>query len=163
MDNALLIEQILALQNRLQALEDREAIAQLIASYGPAVDSNRLQDAAALWAEDGQYAVAGFGAHAGRAALVDLLAAPHHQQLLRDGCAHILSAPYIQLHGQRAVALNYSVVLRHQGDAYTPERVAANRWELEQVDGHWRLLSRRNALLDGSAAAQELFHLAAHA
>ena len=47
MDNALLIEQILALQNRLQALEDREAIAQLNASYGPAHDSNRLQHAAA--------------------------------------------------------------------------------------------------------------------
>ena len=157
MDNALLIEQILALQNRLQALEGREAIAQLIASYGPAVDSNRLQDAAALWAEDGQYAVAGFGAHAGRAALVDLLAAPHHQQLLRDGCAHILSAPYIQLHGQRAVALNYSVVLRHQGDAYTPERVAANRWELEKTEGQWQVRRRSNALLDGSAAAQQLF------
>ena len=80
--------QIDALQNRLQALEDlkdREAIAQLLASYGPAVDSNRLQAAADLWADDGSYAVAGFGAHQGRAALVDLLAAPHHQQLLADG------------------------------------------------------------------------------
>ena len=157
METAFLVEQILALQNRLQALEDREAIRQLIASYGPAVDSHRLQDAAALWAEDGEYAVAGFGAHTGRGALADLLAAPHHQQLLRDGCAHILSAPTIALHGDQAVALNYSVVLRHQGGAYLPERVAANRWELEKTEGQWQVRRRSNALLDGSAAAQQLF------
>lgn len=159
MDNALLIEQILALQNRLQALEDRQAIAQLLASYGPAVDSNRLQAAADLWAEGGQYAVAGFGNHIGRGALLDLLAAPHHQQLLQDGCAHILSAPHIQLCGQRAVAVNYSVVLRHQADGYTPERVAANRWELEKIDGHWQVRCRSNALLDGSPAAHDLLDL----
>ena len=159
MDNALLIEQILALQNRLQALEDRQAIAQLLASYGPAVDSNRLQAAADLWAEDGQYAVAGFGSHTGRGALLDLLAAPHHQQLLQAGCAHILSAPHIQLCGLRAVAVNYSVVLRHQGDGYAPERVAANRWELEKIDGHWQVRCRSNALLDGSPAAHDLLNL----
>ena len=161
MDAALLVEQILALQNRLQALEDREAIRQLIASYGPAVDSNRLQDAAALWAEGGEYVVAGFGAHTGRAALVDLLAAPHHQQLLQDGCAHILSAPHIQLCGLRAVAVNYSVVLRHQADGYMPERVAANRWELEKSHGHWQVRCRSNALLDGSPAAHDLLDLGA--
>ena len=155
MDKALLQEQILALQNRLQALEDREAIRQLIASYGPAVDSHRLEEAAALWAEDGEYVVAGFGAHTGRGALVDLLAAPHHQQLLQDGCAQ--SAPTIALHGDQAVALNYSVVLRHQGGAYLPERVAANRWELEKTEGQWQVRRRSNALLDGSAAAQQLF------
>ena len=163
MDTALLVEQILALQNRLQALEDREAIRQLIASYGPAVDSNRPQGAAALWAEDGEYAVAGFGAHTGRAALVDLLAAPHHQQLLQDGCAHILSAPHIQLSGQQAVAVNYSVVLRHQGEAYVPERVAANRWELEKTAGQWQVRRRSNALLDGSPAAHDLLDLGAGA
>ena len=144
MDAALLVEQILALQNRLQALEDHEAIRQLIASYGPAVDSNRLQDAAALWAEGGEYAVAGFGAHTGRAALVDLLAAPH-----------------IQLCGQQAVAVNYSVVLRHQGEAYVPERVAANRWELEKTAGQWQVRRRSNALLDGSPAAHDLLDLGA--
>ena len=154
MDNALLIEQILALQNRLQALEDREAIAQLIASYGPAVDSNRLQDAAALWAEGGEYAVAGFGAHTGRAALADLLAAPHHQQLLQDGCAHILSPLQIQLQGERAVALGYSCVFRHHAGAYTAERIAANRWELCKQAGVWRVSRRLNALLDGGAAGK---------
>ncbi|MFI0545534.1 MAG: nuclear transport factor 2 family protein [Brachymonas sp.] len=156
MDTALLTEQILALQNRLQALEDRQAIAQLLASYGPAVDSNRLADAAALWAEAGQYAVTGFGEHTGREALIDLLAAPHHQQLLQDGCAHILSAPSIAIDGEHATAVNYSLVLRHQAGSYQIERVAANRWQLNKVDGQWQVQQRSNALLDGSAAAQAL-------
>ncbi len=160
MENALLLEQILALQQRLQALEDRAAIAQLLASYGPAVDSNRLPDAAALWAETGEYRVAGFGTHSGRQALVDLLAAPHHQQLLQDGCAHILSAPQIWLDGDRAIACNYSCVFRHSAAGYRAERIAANRWELAKTPQGWQVLRRENALLDGSAPAQTLLSLA---
>ena len=161
---AALQAQIADLQNRLQALEDlkdREAIAQLLASYGPAVDSNRLQAAADLWADDGSYAVAGFGVHQGRAALVDLLAAPHHQQLLVDGCAHILSAPHILLQGARALAYNYSCVFRHSAAGFAAERVAANRWELEKTPQGWQVIRRDNALLDGSAAARQLFDISA--
>lgn len=159
LDSVALLEQINALQNRVQVLEDRAAITQLIATYGPAVDSNRLQDAAALWAEDGEYAVAGFGQHQGRQALQDLLAAPHHQQLVADGCAHILSAPHIALQGVRAVAVNYSCVFRWNGQSYSAERIAANRWELEKTAEGWQVKRRVNALLDGSAAAHAVLGL----
>ncbi len=154
--------QMAALQQRLQALEDREAIRQLIARYGPAVDSQRLQDAAAIWAEDGRYSVAGFGTHQGRAALTALLQAPHHQQLLADGCAHVLSPLHIQLDGDEAVAVGYSCVFRHQAETghYVAERVAANRWLLQKQGGQWQVSLRENALLDGSAAAHAVLEIA---
>ena len=155
--------ELAALKSRVTELEDREAIRNAIASYGPAVDSNRVHDAANLWTSDGAYEVAGFGSHTGPVAISALLQADYHQQLLQDGCAHILSAPHIQLCGQQAVAVNYSVVLRHQGEAYVPERVAANRWELEKTAGQWQVRCRSNALLDGSPAAHDLLDLGAGA
>lgn len=148
--------QVAQLQARLTHLEDLEAIRQLLASYGPAVDSNRLDDAAELWQPEGRYSVAGFGSHTGRAALHDLLAAPHHQQLVADGCAHLLSAPQIALKGDTAVAINHSCVLRWSGQHYQVERVAANRWVLQKSAVGWQVSERSNALLDGTQAAHAL-------
>ena len=150
--------ELAALKSRVTELEDREAIRNAIASYGPAVDSNRVHDAANLWTSDGAYEVAGFGSHTGPVAISALLQADYHQQLLRDGCAHILSPLQINLQGDRAVALGYSCVLRHSAGAYTTERASANRWELRKHIGEqgsaWLVTRRLNALLDGGAAGQ---------
>lgn len=146
--------ELAALKSRVTELEDREAIRNAIASYGPAVDSNRVHDAANLWTSDGAYEVAGFGSHTGPVAISALLQADYHQQLLQDGCAHILSPLQIQLQGERAVALGYSCVFRHHAGAYTAERIAANRWELCKQAGVWRVSRRLTALLDGGAAGQ---------
>ena len=150
--------ELAALKNRVTELEDREAIRNAIASYGPAVDSNRVDDAAQLWAEKGAYEVAGFGSHTGPVAISALLQADYHQQLLRDGCAHILSPLQISLQGDTAVALGYSCVLRHSAGAYTTERASANRWELRKQTSEegsaWLVTRRLNALLDGGAAGK---------
>ena len=150
--------ELAALKSRVMELEDREAIRNAIASYGPAVDSNRVDDAAQLWAEKGAYEVAGFGSHTGPAAISALLQADYHQQLLRDGCAHILSPLQINLQGDTAVALGYSCVLRHSAGAYTTERASANRWELRKQTSAqgsaWLVTRRLNALLDGGAAGK---------
>ena len=150
--------ELAALKSRVMELEDREAIRNAIASYGPAVDSNRVDDAAQLWAEKGAYEVAGFGSHTGPAAISALLQADYHQQLLRDGCAHILSPLQINLQGDTAVALGYSCVLRQSAGAYTTERASANRWELRKQTSAqgsaWLVTRRLNALLDGGAAGK---------
>ena len=36
------------------------------------------------------------------------------------------------------------------------ERVSANRWELERIDGTWRVIRRTNRLLDGTPQARRL-------
>jgi ketosteroid isomerase-like protein len=141
---------------RLLALEDREAIRDLIARYGPLADSGDAVAVAALWTADGIYAVDGFPQAKGHADIAALITGPVHQQLMAKGCAHILSCPVIELSGDFAQAHCYSMVLRHQSDAWEPWRVAANRWRLKRMAAGWRVVRRDNALLDGREAARAL-------
>lgn len=147
------------LADRIKVLEDREAIRELICRYGPLADSGDAHAVAALFAEDGVYAVGGMGEARGRAAIAGLIAGPVHQSLMTDGCAHVLTAPQIDLAGDRALALCHSVVFSHQGGIWNAVRVAANRWELARTASGWLVTRRDNALLDGSAAARSLFSL----
>ncbi len=146
-----------ALADRLQALEDREAIRDLIASYGPLADSGDAYGVAKLWTEDGVYAVDGFPEARGRAAIAALIAGPVHQALMTRGCAHVLGSPSIDCDGDRATARCHSVVLAKAVDGWQPVRVAANRWELVRTAQGWRVTRRDNALLDGGEAARALF------
>ena len=141
---------------RLRLLEDREAIRNLIARYGPLADAGNAEAVAALWSEDGIYAVGGMGEARGRSAIAALISGPVHQPLLADGCAHVLTSPAIDLAGDSAVARCHSVVFRHEDGEWAPVRVAANRWELRRGADGWQVVRRDNALLDGSAAARAL-------
>jgi hypothetical protein len=75
-----------------------------------------------------------------------------HQGLLAEGVAHVMGLPRVTVDGDRAVAVNQSVVHR-RGEVW---RVAANRWELVRTPLGWQVASRVNRLLDGSAEAREL-------
>lgn len=145
-----------SIEHRLQALEDREAIRELVASYGPLADCGDAAGLAALFAEDGAYAVGGMGEASGHAAIAGLIEGPTHQGLMAAGCAHLLGPVAISLDGDRAVARGHSVVLRHSEGGFEAFRVSANRWELERRDGQWLVLRRDNALLDGNASARAL-------
>ncbi|QTV79048.1 nuclear transport factor 2 family protein [Microbacterium sp. NIBRBAC000506063] len=144
----------LPVEERLRALEDRAAIAELIAQYGPAVDRGDADAVRALWSDDGEY---GFddtvldaeGIHS----LVDL---ETHRDLMRRGCAHIISAPTIVLGGDAAVAITHSAVLAGTDRGWEPARVSANRWELVRTAQGWKVNRRLNRLLDGSAVARNL-------
>jgi hypothetical protein len=48
-------DRIAALERRVRALEDQLAISQLIATYGPAVDSESAEAVGQLWAAEGVY------------------------------------------------------------------------------------------------------------
>ena len=146
-------------EERLRALEDREAIRNLIASYGPLADSGDAEAVARLWTPDGVYAVDGFPEARGHAAIAALITGPVHQALMARGCAHVLGPPAIALDGERATARCHSVVLARAGETWEPVRVAANRWELTRTPEGWRVTRRDNALLDGREAARALLAL----
>ena len=143
---------------RLQALEDREAIRDVIARYGPLADRGDAQALAALWTEDGTYEVVGFASARGRAEIAALIDAPYHRDMMADGCAHLLGPVAITVDGDRASAVGHSVVFRHHEGTFSAFRVAANRWALarDTHDGQWRVIHRANALLDGAEAARVL-------
>lgn len=142
---------------RLSAIEDRLAIQNLLARYGPAVDSLDGRAVAALWSGDGSYQygdVVLTGSEVG--GLVEL---ESHRDFISRGCAHILSSPIIQVDGDEAFAVNYSCVLIHGEGVWQAERVSANRWHLERGPQGWRVKSRVNALLDGAGTARDLLSL----
>ncbi|CAD7340588.1 nuclear transport factor 2 family protein [Sphingomonadales bacterium 56] len=141
---------------RIAILEDREAIRDLIASYGPLADAGDCAGAAALWTEDGVYEVGGFGSYSGRAAIQALLEGESHQSLIHGGAAHVLSPPVIDLDGDKATARTYSVVFRKSGDSWEAHRASANSWHLIRMGKEWKVARRVNRLLDGSADARAL-------
>lgn len=145
------------LSARLTLLEDREAIRNLIARYGPLADSGDADGVAQLWSEDGCYAIAGFGVAEGHAEIAAFITGETHKQLMADGCAHVMGPVSITLEGDRATAHGHSIVLRWTGQAFEVARVAANRWILARLADGWRVIRRDNAQLKGEAAARALF------
>lgn len=147
---------MLELEARLRVLEDREAIRELIARYGPLADCGNATGAADLWVADGVYAIADFGEAKGHAEIAALIEGDNHRQLMADGCAHVLGPVAINLDSNTATARGHSLVLRWTGNGFEVHRVAANRWELVRTTEGWRVARRENALLDGDDAARAL-------
>jgi ketosteroid isomerase-like protein len=144
------------LRARLRALEDRAAITQVIAAYGPAVDSGDAAAAAALWTDDGSYDTDP-SPLAGAQAIADMVNGPVHQEIISSGSGHVLGPVHITVSGDSAVAVGYSLLVRHTADrGFGIARCSANRWELSRIGQDWKVVSRRNALLDGRAGAREL-------
>ncbi|MFN4222204.1 MAG: nuclear transport factor 2 family protein, partial [Novosphingobium meiothermophilum] len=88
-----------ALERRLRLLEDREAIGDLIARYGPLADRGEAAALARLWTADGIYEVVGFARAEGQAAIAALIDGAHHRALMADGCAHLLGPVAVTLDG----------------------------------------------------------------
>lgn len=144
------------LSARLRAIEDREAIRELVARYGPLADSGDAAGVAALWQEEGAYEVLGFAAARGRAEIAALIDSAEHRALMADGCAHLLGPLAIEIDGDRAAARGHSIVFRRRGEDYIVYRVSANCWTFARTADGWHVAHRTNALLDGSEAARML-------
>lgn len=149
------------LEARVRAMEDRLEIIDLIAGYGPAVDSGDEEAVARMWAQGGEYT---FGAASSAAttltgrevgALVDL---PGHRSYMDRGCGHVLTTPRVSVDGDEATAFNHSLLVLHDGQRWVIERASSNRWELERINGRWQVRRRINALLDGAPEAFGLFN-----
>lgn len=126
-------------------LQDAEAIRNLIALYGPLADAGDSVGVAALWTEDGEYDVGGYGVARGRSEIAGLIESDTHRELMAAGCAHVLSPHHIALDGNEAVATGYSTVYRKTDCGFDPWRVASNRWELVRLDGgEWLVKKRTN-------------------
>ena len=144
-----------ALEARIKGLEDQLAIYQLLATYGPSVDSRTGDVTASLWTQDGSY---DFGSTPleGAETVGSLVNIEPHIHYVADGCAHVISMPHITVEGDRAVATGYSRVYLNQGDHWRVERAGANRWELVRTTAGWRVQNRVNRLLNGQPEALAL-------
>lgn len=159
-------------EDRFRRLEDRAEIQQLLASYGPGIDSGSATDIGTLWEEDGTYIYSSprgnleddpISTLDGRADIEAMLVGKRQQYLLTRGSAHLNGAPHIKIHGDTAVAINYSMLVLHDAEVGRNyiDRVGTNRWELVRTPEGWRVLACTNSLLDGRVQAREILREAA--
>jgi hypothetical protein len=146
------------LQARVARLEDEAAITRLILSYGPAADAGMTSFAGQLWLEDGVYDWDAEGEpHLGSAGVDAMLQGAQHQGLIARGVAHFAGPVLIDLDGDRATVLNYSLIMRREEERHYLWRVSAVRWDVERTGTRWRVRTRTNRLLDATGAGREMF------
>ncbi|MFD4431950.1 nuclear transport factor 2 family protein [Nocardia sp. NPDC058497] len=147
-----------ALLRRVQVMEDKWQILELLSAYGPAVDSGSADGTAGIWSEDGEYDVDS-GMLRGRDELRAMVHSTPHQQFITNGSAHMLSLPHLEVDGDHAVAIGHTqLVLKVPGTTadFQVARITANRWELVKTEGRWQVERRIARLLDGRPEARDL-------
>ena len=147
-------ERLQDLARRLQALEDERDIAQLVARYGPLVDTGD-SSVADFWVEDGVYDVDELLME-GATAVAAMVRSPQHQRFVAGGCAHFQGPVDVVLRGDEADAVGYSLMLVHEEAGFRLRRVTANHWYLTRSDSGWRVARRTSRKLDGSEGAREV-------
>ena len=145
---------VAALEARVRSLEDHLEITQLVARYGPAVDSGSAEETAGLWTEDGTFAAVGVIEMDGREEIAAMVRGDGHQDLILNGCGHVLTVPHVEVDGDVAHGRSYALNIRWdaEADRFWVARVSANTWTWVRTPDGWRIEERLNANLDGTAA-----------
>ena len=139
-----------SVETRLRALEDQQAIYQLVCGYGYSVDGCNADSVGECYVDDGVYAVGDMPSWVGREAIAAITRDAGHLKLVGAGCAHMSSLPYIVIDGDRAVATCHTMVPMHGENGFFIGRLSASRLELaRQKEGSWKFVHRQNYLLDG--------------
>jgi ketosteroid isomerase-like protein len=150
-------DRLAALERRLQDAEDRLALLQIVAGYGPAVDSGSPEATADIWTADGVYDTFPVVLQ-GREALTAMVRGERHQGLIQHGAAHVLGMPHIRLDGDEAVVTNYSqlMVRNDDGESFRVWRTGVNRWHFVRTAEGWKATHRVNRQLDGTPEGRAL-------
>ena len=137
-------------EERLLALEDRQAIYQVVCGYGYAVDGCNAEAVGDRYVENGVYVVGDMPGWVGREAVAGITSSKGHLQLVGAGCAHMSTLPFVVIDGDRAVATCHTMVPMHGENGFFIGRLSASRIELvREADGAWRIVHRQNYMLDG--------------
>ncbi|KMS52003.1 hypothetical protein V474_02840 [Novosphingobium barchaimii LL02] len=146
-----------SIEDRLQALEDRQAIYQVVCGYGYAVDGLNGPAVGSFYEDQGVYAVGDIGKMEGRETIEAITRDPGHLGFVGAGCAHISTLPYVVVDGDQAVATCHTMVNMHGDNGFFIGRLSASRIELaRQPEGGWKIVYRQNYMLNGDPAGSQL-------
>ena len=146
-----------SIEDRLRALEDRQAIYQVVCGYGYAVDGLNVEAVGSFYVDDGIYAVGDIGEMKGRETIEAITRDPGHLGYVAAGCAHISTLPYVVIEGDRAVATCHTMVNMHGENGFFIGRLSASRIQLaRQGGGGWKIVHRQNYMLNGDPAGSQL-------
>ncbi|WP_413098226.1 nuclear transport factor 2 family protein [Streptomyces sp. Inha503] len=140
-------------------MEDERAIARLLASYGPLVDSGSAEQVASLWEPLGVYDVDELPMD-GRKEIVAMVRGDLHQGIITGGSAHLLGPHQITVDGDTAVAIGHSLLVRHEDGRFVIARATAHHWRLRRGPDGWQVVRRVARVLDGRAEVRALLALA---
>lgn len=149
------------LEERMQAIEDRLEILNLVGGHPPGADSASGEYAASYWLEDGVFDRGDLSGSQGHAAMIANLQAPGFQGAIRQGIAHFTGLPYIEIDGDTAVVTSYLQILAPDPNGtpfelsahgtskgFRVHRLTANRWELVRTSEGWRIKRRTLRSMD---------------
>jgi len=152
------------LEDRINVIEDKLSIYDLIAAHPPSADTGDAEYTQAVYTEDAVfYRGPDIEGARGLPALTNLFRRPEHGQAIAGGLAHFCSLPLIELRDNEAFVTSYLLLLylNHDGkvhnlpnhgpsQGYLVHRVVVNRWQLVKVAGNWKIKSRLILPADGS-------------
>jgi hypothetical protein len=140
------------LMRRVQALEDVQAIQQVIATYGFAVDSDSPSQVSALWSIDGTFDVharvwSGGSMMRGRHEIEAMLGEEIHQSFRSLGCTHVNSLPRVVVEGDTGSALSYQYVIARTDAGYFVAAASVHHWQLRRSTAPasaygWEIIAR---------------------
>lgn len=150
-----------SIEERLQEVEDRLEILNLVAAHPPGTDSGATQFSASYWTEDGEFdRGAGLAGMKGKAAIASG-PTPGFRAAMAQGIAHFAGLPHIALNGDKATVTSYLQIVmpNDQGEpvelsshgtskGFRIHRMTVNRWDLVRTDDGWKIARRRLRLLD---------------
>jgi hypothetical protein len=127
-------------------------ITQLVAQYGPNVDSGAAKPAADLWTEDGTFDAVGAVTMQGHEQIAAMVESQGHQDLILHGCGHVLTVPHVVIDGDEARGRSYALNIRWDPEEqrFWVARLSANTWHWVRTEQGWRVRKRVNANLDGT-------------
>ncbi|WP_231861530.1 MULTISPECIES: nuclear transport factor 2 family protein [Frankia] len=132
-------------EDRLQRLEDRDAIHQLFVDYGRHLDQGNWERLAALFAEDGEVLLGPMGRAKGPEAIQELMA-----RTLTAGLGtsfHIISSPDVTLAGDTATAeVMWTVVERRPDGGLGISLLGRHLDRLSRTPEGWRIQRRKGDL-----------------
>ena len=134
-----------SLEARIQRIDDRMAIEQLLMEYGRAVDDRDFAAFAALFTEDGEWKGAQ-GSYRGSKEIrksMEKMFTEAAADIPKGHNFHVLTNVIIDLQGDHATASSKFIFYKMNGAK--PEAQVAGRYEdrLVRVDGAWKFQQRR--------------------
>jgi 3-phenylpropionate/cinnamic acid dioxygenase small subunit len=125
------------------AVEDKDAIRELLAEYCFRLDDGRFADMAALFTEDGTWDTA-FGKAVGRVAIAELAQSLRERAgAARPRAVHLVTNVVITLDGERAQVRSNWMVMQNSREGPTIGSGGAYLDEIAKERGHWLFRYRK--------------------
>ncbi|MAM59037.1 MAG: hypothetical protein CMN25_17120 [Salinicola sp.] len=158
------------LENRLDIIEDKLAIYNLIASHPPSADTGHGDYTLSVYRTDGIFDRGPtLGGARGASNIASFIQRSEHDAARHGGLAHFVGLPMIDLRDDKAVVTSYLQIVHLDQEGvprdlpshgvstgYRIHRAVVNRWELEKHEGLWQIAKRTLLPVDGTDPHQGL-------